>query len=64
MSDLELRRMQELDEAAEAAGGLLAPLTKVEAHYDYRALVKYCRERKMEPLDMTLRELRQFVLST
>ena len=62
MSEQELKNMRELDEAADRAGGFLAPLSKTDTHYDYRALLKYCREKKIEPLDITIRELRQFVL--
>lgn len=62
MSEMELKQMCELDEAAESAGGFLAPLTRLDTSYDYRALVKYCREKKIEPLDITIRELRQFAL--
>lgn len=46
MSDMELRQMQELDNAADLAGGFLAPLTRNDTHYDYRALLKYCQEKK------------------
>ena len=46
MTDSELRQMQELDNAADVAGGFLAPLTKNDTRYDYRALLKYCREKK------------------
>lgn len=46
MSKLELRNMQELDEVSDWAGVFLAPLTKGNAHYDYRALFNYCREKK------------------
>ncbi len=63
MSDMELQRMQELDNAADLAGGFLAPLTKNDTHYDYRALLKYCREKKIEPLDITVRELHRFILA-
>ena len=52
----------ELDEAAERAEGFLAPLTSLDTRYDYRALVEYCREKKIEPLDITIRELLQFAL--
>jgi hypothetical protein len=62
MSELEFQQMRELDDAAEIAGGLLAPLTKLDTSYDYRALIRYCREKKIDPQDMTIRELRQFVL--
>ena len=46
MSKTELRQIQELDNVADLAGGFLAPLTKIDTHYDYRALLKYCREKK------------------
>lgn len=62
MSEMEQQQIRELDEAAENAGGFLAPLTKLDTSYDYRALVKYCRKKKIEPLDITIRELRQFAL--
>lgn len=52
----------ELDEAAERAEGFLAPLTRLDTRYDYRALVEYCREKEIEPLDITIRELLQFAL--
>jgi len=63
MSDLELNRMRELDDVADRAGGFLAPLASADTHYDYRALLKYCREKKIEPLDMTIRELHRFILA-
>lgn len=56
------RLLGELDEAAERAEGFLAPLTSLDTRYDYRALVEYCREKKIEPLDITIRELLQFAL--
>lgn len=62
MTKTELRRMHELDNAADLVGGFPAPLTKNDTHYDYRALLKYCQEKKIEPLDITIRELHQFIL--
>lgn len=62
MSELELQQMSELDDAAEMAGGFLASLTRIDTRYDYRALLQYCREKKIDPQDITIRELRQFVL--
>lgn len=56
------RLLGELDEAAERAEGFLAPLTRLDTRYDYRALVEYCREKQIEPLDITIRELLQFAL--
>lgn len=46
MTDLELRQIQELDNASDLAGGFLTPFTKNDTHYDYRALLKYCGEKK------------------
>lgn len=33
-----------------------------EPHYDYRAISKYCKEKGIEPLDMTIRELNSFIV--
>lgn len=60
MSEQELERMRELDEAAEKAGGFLAPLSDAKTSYDYRAIVKYCREKGIDPVDITVRELNRF----
>ena len=62
MSDLELKKMQDLDDAADRAGGFLAQFTKADTRYDYRALLKYCRDKEIDPLDITVRELHHFVL--
>ena len=56
-----LREMRELDEAAEKAGGYLAPFNNKNTHYNYRKISDYCKKRNIEPQDMTLRELRQFI---
>lgn len=64
MSEQELKRMQELDEAAEKAGGFLAPFSDAKTAYDYRAIIRYCREKGIEPLDITVRELNRFIVKS
>ena len=63
MSEKELRDMRELDELAEKAGGLVSPSFTNNVHYNYRKLSEYCKSKKIEPQDLTLRELRQFIVS-
>ncbi|MEG0998871.1 MAG: hypothetical protein RSC99_10680 [Clostridiales bacterium] len=63
MSEKELKEMRELDDIAEKAGGFVAPLVKHDVHYDYREISKYCRKKKIEPQDLTIRELNKFVVS-
>ena len=62
MTQKQIEEMRKLDEAAERAGGYVSPFFKSDSHYDYRAMVKYCKEHKKEPLDLTIREMRQFIL--
>lgn len=54
--------MKALDEAAEKAGGYLSPFIDSKTHYDYRKMIAYCREKGIEPLDLTIRELHQFII--
>ena len=61
MSEKELHEMRALDEAIEKAGGFVADPQK-EIHFDYHRLSKYCKERKIEPIDLTIRELNTFIL--
>ena len=35
-----------------------------DIHYDLRAIAKFCKEKGIEPLDMTLRELNQFIIKS
>lgn len=54
--------MYAIDEAAERAGGYV-PLIKAEdIEYDYRKIIKYCKEKGIEPIDMTIRELNTFII--
>lgn len=62
MSEQEIKEMRELDELAEKAGGFVYPFGDNTVHYDYRKISVYCKERGIEPLDLTIRELSKFVL--
>lgn len=63
MSEQEIRDMNRLDELAEKAGGYVAPLGNANTRYDYRKISKYCKEKGIEPLDLTIRELNNFIIS-
>jgi hypothetical protein len=63
MSEQEIRDMRELDEIAEKAGGYVAMPGKDGIHYDYHKLNQYCKEKGIDPLDLTIRELNQFIAS-
>lgn len=63
MSEQEIRDMNLLDELAEKAGGYVAPLSNKDTHYDYRKIGRYCKEKGIEPLDLTIRELNKFIIS-
>ena len=62
MSEQEIRDMRELDELAEKAGGFVSFLNNDNVHYDYRKISQYCKEKGIEPIDLTIRELNQFVV--
>lgn len=62
MSNSDLKKMIELDEAAEKAGGFISMLDNKDIHYDYRKIIKYCREKGIEPVDLTIRELNSFIM--
>lgn len=62
MTGEDIRKMIALDEAAEKAGGFLSPISSEKTQYDYRKISKYCREKGIEPIDMTIRELNRFVI--
>lgn len=62
MSEQDIRNMAELDEAADRAGGYVSPLFRDNVHYDYRKLLAYCKEKRIDPLDLTIRELDRFLL--
>lgn len=62
MSEADRKKMLDLDEAAEKSGGFVSMLKSSDMHYDYRAIQKYCREKGIEPIDMTIRELNTFII--
>lgn len=62
MSHEDIRNMKELDEAAEKAGGFTSPISADDVHYNYREINRYCKEKGIEPIDMTIRELNRFVV--
>ena len=62
MSDEERAKMIALDEAAEEAGGYVSNVLNNDVHYDLRALIKYCKDKGIKPIDITLRELREFII--
>ena len=54
--------MKDLDEAAETAGDFTSPVASDDDHYNYREINRYCKEKGIEPVDMTIRELNKFVV--
>ncbi len=62
MSHEDIKKMRALDEAAEAAGGFTAVSSTHDIHYDYREISRYCKEKGIEPVDMTIRELNRFII--
>ena len=62
MSQEEIRKMKELDEAAERAGGYTSTVSADSIHYNYREISRYCKEKGIEPVDMTIRELNRFIV--
>ncbi len=63
MTEQERKDWDALEEAAEKAGGYVDPHPS-DIHYDLRAIAKFCKEKGIEPLDMTLRELDQFIIKS
>ena len=59
-----IKKLAELADVAANAGGFVALNSDIEnePHYNYRAISKYCKEKGIEPLDMTLRELNSFIV--
>ena len=54
--------MKELDELPEKAGGYVIPPGSNKVWYDYRKIRAYCKKRGIKPIDLTIRELGQFVI--
>lgn len=63
MSHDELKKMRDLDEIAEKAGGFTSMIASEDIHYDYRKINQYCKEKGIEPIDMTIRELNRFIVA-
>lgn len=61
MSEQEIRNMHELDELADKAGGFVSPFNS-NVQYDYREINNYCKEKGIEPVDLTIRELSRFII--
>ena len=61
MTEQERKDWDALEEAAEEAGGYVDPHLS-DIHYDMRAILKFCKEKGIEPIDMTIRELNQFII--
>ena len=56
------KAIREFEDAAEAAGGYLAPPKRpliIEA--DYRAMSRYCTEKGIEPMDLSEEEYKMFL---
>lgn len=62
MSQEDIKNMRALDEAAERAGGFTSGISASEIHYNYREISRYCKRKGIEPIDMTIRELNQFII--
>ena len=65
MSEKEFNEICNLDNIADEAGGFVDvhSFSEYEIHYDYRAILAYCKEKNIEPVDMTIREMQNFVLA-
>lgn len=66
MSEKEFHDICSLDYIADEAGGFVDssfPGCADSPHYDYRSILTYCKERNIEPIDLTIREMQQFVIS-
>ena len=62
MTNEDMIKMRELDEAAEKAGGFVSTISAKDIEYDYRKIIKYCKEKGIEPIDLTIRELNTFII--
>ena len=62
MTNEDMIKMRELDEAAERAGGYVSTISAQDIEYDYRKIAEYCKKKGIEPIDMTIRELNTFII--
>jgi len=61
LSEKDKRAWDAIDDAATQAGGYLAkPTRPLVIEYDYRAMNKYCQERRISKMDLTEDELKIF----
>lgn len=63
MSEIERKKLFALDDAAEKAGGYVVNIIGKDTHYNFKELNNYCKEKGIEPADLTLRELSKFVVA-
>ena len=65
MNDYVRTLSNELDDIAEQSGGYVDHNSRPHigsTRYDYRAILHYCRDKNIQPIDMTIREMQQFVI--
>lgn len=62
MSHEDIKKMEDLDKAAEDAGGFTSTFSANDVHYNYREINDYCKKKGIEPVDMTIRELNRFIV--
>ncbi|MDR1674358.1 MAG: hypothetical protein LBR54_02775 [Oscillospiraceae bacterium] len=60
----EKQAVYDLDDEAEKAGGYVEFPGGGLARHDYREMIKYCRERNMDCMDLTDEELSMFELES
>ncbi len=66
MTKKDILQLLALDDAAEEAGGYVDHTSRAHigsVRYDYRAIMRYCRKNGIQPIDMTIREMQQFVIA-
>ena len=61
MSKVEFQKICALDDIIDQEGGLGLDAFG-HARYDYRAILNHAKERNIDPVDMTIRELSRFVI--
>ena len=62
MTEKDRQGMRELDEIADRAGGYVDYFPHADQHVDMRGIAAYCKEKGIEPIDLTLREYNRFVI--
>jgi len=60
-SEKDKRGWDAIDDAAVQAGGYLAkPVRPLVIEYDYKAMNRYCQEKRIPKMDLTEEELKMF----